>query len=453
MATIIESTIGTGGAYATPAAWFAAAPASFVAADQVWRGLLLNEEFVSTSTFTMGGKTTDATHYFELTTAPSASFKDHASKATNALRYDASKGAAIRCTSSNATINVAQSYTRISNIQVINTNTGATAQPALYTNGVGTNITVDSCIFESWGVNSAIKGTLRMTLAGSVLKNSAVVQNKADATAIIAALALGISVHNCTLVAVGGVNLTVGVASGSTPATFKNVYIGGVVSPEDGAFVATKTNCYSNATATGYSVAEFSTNTFQNVTAGTYDLRLASGSPLVDAGATDAANAATDILGTSRLAGVAYDVGAWEAPAPIPTPIQVSGTIAWIESADVMVAYVSVGNLLAGNVSWVETNDTANLVGTAFGGTFVTEPLINNTGTILGSKAVSWSWFPSGRIGSMGLVKAVDGSGTTAADGKLTVSGLSAGAGVLMVAILVTNATNDAVYYEAGMVI
>lgn len=450
MTTIVESTIGTGGNYATPTEWFAAAPASLVAADQVWRGLLLNQEFVSTSTFTMSGKTTDATRYFELTTAPGASFKDHASKATNALRYDASKGAAIRCTSASATINVAQAYTRISNIQVINTNTGTTAQPALYTNGIGTNITVDSCIFESWGVNSAIKGTLRMTLLNSVLKNSVVVQNKADATAIIAALTNGVSVYNCTLVAVGGINLTTGVTSGNLAAKFENVYIGGVVAPEDGVLVATKTHCYSDATAIGYSVAPLSTSTFLNVSLGTYDLRLAAGSTLIDAGVTDSTNAPVDILGTNRPTGASYDVGAWEFPAP--PPQNGIGAIAWTEPDDTTIIYITVGNVVAGGASWVEAGDTASLAGTVSGGTFVTEPLINNTGTILASQVVSWSWFPSGRIGSMGLVKAVDGSGTTAADGKLTVSGLPAGTGILMVAVLVSNASNDAVYYEAGTV-
>ncbi|MCP5016287.1 MAG: hypothetical protein GY938_13600 [Ketobacter sp.] len=77
--------------------------------------------------------------------------------------------------------------------------------------------------------------------------------------------------------------------------------------------------------------------------------------------------------------------------------------------------------------------------------------LVNNTGTLLTSTAVSWTWLPLGRIGSVNGITALDGTGTThATTGVLTVTGMSAGAGVLWVADLVTDATDDLVYYEAG---
>jgi hypothetical protein len=102
----------------------------------------------------------------------------------------------------------------------------------------------------------------------------------------------------------------------------------------------------------------------------------------------------------------------------------------------------AVGNAVATGSTAGITNSTA----------FVTEPLINNTGSILANQAVVWTWFPGGRIGAMDLVTAVDGTGTTASDGTLTVTGLSSGAGILMVAIQNTSAVDDAVYYEAGTV-
>jgi hypothetical protein len=86
------------------------------------------------------------------------------------------------------------------------------------------------------------------------------------------------------------------------------------------------------------------------------------------------------------------------------------------------------------------------------GAVFVTEPLINNTGTVLSNTAVVWTWWPAGRIGSIEGITAVDGTGTTESDGTLIVLGLSAGAGLLMVAVPNTAATDDAVYYEAGTV-
>lgn len=127
----------------------------------------------------------------------------------------------------------------------------------------------------------------------------------------------------------------------------------------------------------------------------------------------------------------------------------VAGTIATTEADDTAAAS---GTLtVSGSSATTETSDTASASGTA-GTAFVTEPLMNNTETILANQAVVWSWLPAGRIGALDTVTAVDGSGTTASDGTLTVTGLPAGAGILMVAVQVTGATDDYVYYEAGTV-
>jgi len=104
----------------------------------------------------------------------------------------------------------------------------------------------------------------------------------------------------------------------------------------------------------------------------------------------------------------------------------------------------SVGNASANGLSATITNNPIRIV---------TEPFINNTETgVLASTAVFWSWMPSGRIGSLSGVVEVDGTGTTAANGTLTVTGLSAGSGILMVAKRNTDATDDEVFYYAGTV-
>lgn len=98
MPTIITSSIGTGGrTYSTIEAWIAACPADLVVADQVWKGECYNDsEFAPTGgTLSFSGKTTDATRYMWLTTAAGQSFQDHAGQATNALRYDQTKGVGI----------------------------------------------------------------------------------------------------------------------------------------------------------------------------------------------------------------------------------------------------------------------------------------------------------------------------------------------------------------------
>ena len=104
----------------------------------------------------------------------------------------------------------------------------------------------------------------------------------------------------------------------------------------------------------------------------------------------------------------------------------------------------TVGNAVAAGSAATITNNPIRIV---------TEPFINNTETgVLASTAVVWSWLPLGRIGALDSVTAVDGTGTTAADGTLTVTGLSVGAGILAVAVQNTDATDDDVFYYAGTV-
>lgn len=422
MATLVESTIGTGGTYADLAAWKASIPSNLVTADQIHRGKLLNQEHTTTG-FVISGFTTDATRYIELTTDTGCSFMDHANKATNPGRYNASVGAGIKCTASTATINVQQSYTRISKIQVTNTNTGSTAQPAFYTSGAAiTNIRVENCIFEAYSVNTSIKGVVRMTMPSSFFLNNLVIQLKNDAAGILAALTGGCTAINNTFVNLGATPLTQGILTASVATVSKNNYIGGVVSPEDGVIAMTKTNCYSNATATGYTVAALSTSTFQNITIGSHDLRLASGSSLIDAGVTDATNAPADIIGVSRPQGSAYDVGAYETPSTTPSAtiswtevndtcaiaggINVTAAISRTEDNDVwaitcnvavtsvtaQVSYtesddtcsVSLNVKINSTAAWTEANDTCAITGSVVTVVSITtQPFKNNTGTVL----------------------------------------------------------------------
>lgn len=81
---------------------------------------------------------------------------------------------------------------------------------------------------------------------------------------------------------------------------------------------------------------------------------------------------------------------------------------------------------------------------------FITD-VVNNAGTIMANAAVSWSWFPAGRIGSFSSITPVEGTGPTDANGQLTVTGITAGSGLLMIAVLNTDATDDDVFYQAGV--
>lgn len=84
------------------------------------------------------------------------------------------------------------------------------------------------------------------------------------------------------------------------------------------------------------------------------------------------------------------------------------------------------------------------------GAQFITDPLSNNSGSLLLSTTCSYSWFPSGRIGSLGGLTPVEGTEVThATDGRLRIS-LDAGDGLLVAAYRITDATDDEVFYQAG---
>lgn len=77
-----------------------------------------------------------------------------------------------------------------------------------------------------------------------------------------------------------------------------------------------------------------------------------------------------------------------------------------------------------------------------------TAALHSLSGTLHTNAAVHWTWWPAGRIGGMASVTPSDGTGTTDAQGQLGVPSVTP-PGVLMVSVRGTDATDDAVYYEA----
>lgn len=302
MAITVVKTIGTTGDYPTIADWIAAIPASLVAVDEIWRGELLDEAFsVAGQVFEIAGKTADATRYIELTAAAGASAFD----AEGPLRYNPSSGARIIRTSSYGyTGRVTVPYTRISGLQIINTSTGTTAGDALYVSAA--NCDIDRCLLSS---NSSITsdGTLYLRYATSRIRNSVVLQGGTSASYLIARMYDGASAYNTAFISTG-TTLTNGVQFDYQTPILKNCYIAGATNPTSGGVVPTKTNCFSDVAAAGFSLAAYSTANFQDVSVGTLDLRKVAGSALIDAGADESTYSATDIFGVTRTLG-SYDVG------------------------------------------------------------------------------------------------------------------------------------------------
>ena len=420
MATIVEKIIGTGGDYTTLQAWEDACPANLVTSDQVWRGKVKNQVFSSTGTLlTISGTTVDSTRYTELTTDTGASFLDNANVRTNALRYNESNGACIKITGTwTCSVYVDQNYTRISRLQFAGTDATSGAKAALSLGGgAGAQYCdINQCIFEGYtpaGAGSGC-GVLSVYGNGNTVRNSLIVQKTTVTSALIAQLSYSTSAYNCTFVSLGA-TLTVGIYGIYGTGSIHNCYIGGVSAPKSGSSSPTVTTSHTNATASGYTTTAFSTATFENITIGTHDLRLKSGSGLIDVGTTDATYAASDISGLARSG--TYDVGAWEVSSSSSTSVTVS------------------------NVS--QTNAvTGSAIYQAVAGTLTTAPLKNNAGTLLANETGATAYIHDMTTGALivaktgqttnssGVMTVVDAAITPAAQYRIVVKLASAAEGL-----------------------
>lgn len=85
--------------------------------------------------------------------------------------------------------------------------------------------------------------------------------------------------------------------------------------------------------------------------------------------------------------------------------------------------------------------------------TVVTSIVSNGAGTPLGNTLFHYTYWPSGRIGSMTAVSPVEGTVTSGSNGVVTISNLPLGSGVLMLAYRAatgqSDETTDKVYYQA----
>jgi hypothetical protein len=321
MTTTVVKTIGSTGDYSTIALWFAACPANLVTADQIWQGQLQNQTFSGSGALvTFTGITTDATRYIELTCVAGASFADNANVQTNALRYNTANGAAITGSGnyeSNGPIIVnAQNNLRFTKLQIAATGTQG---QAIQNGGAftpGTGVIVDRCILES--VSTHADGTIINGGTGSLAKNCLIINRAASGISAIASVqgSTGNNYYNCTLASPRAV-ASAAFAGNYGSNTIKNCGFFNATAAKSGSASPTYTTCYTDIASppSGCTTTAFSTSSgaqFQNITDGTHDFRIKTGSSLIDVGTTDSTNAPTDIAGTSRPSGSAYDVGAWE---------------------------------------------------------------------------------------------------------------------------------------------
>jgi hypothetical protein len=286
------SSIGTASrSYSTIASWLAA----FTTGG--WIGECYNDsEFTVTATIDFTAQSISTTNYATLTAAAGQSALDNNA---NPLKYDASKGVAIRRTNNYGyTINgsSAQGLT-LSRLQV----QGANAGTAI---GSGASYCVmDRCLINGDG-RAGDKSMISMNFPGPIT-NCVVINNAYGWHPVIA---------NCTLVRpsditpgdsfgaiihrVGPAASIINTAAFNFPVFFTNL---GASAPT-GSNNATNLSSTGIGSGTGDKVSLTYTSQFVGTTSAAQDFRLKTGSALIGAGATDTTDipAAIDIFGTAR---------------------------------------------------------------------------------------------------------------------------------------------------------
>jgi hypothetical protein len=286
--------------YTTLALWEAGLPSTFGSDSYV--GEIYNEG-TEYGVLDIAGQTIGS-NTLTLKCAAGQSFRDHASAASNALFYDASKGVAINggATTATGTVRIQIANVTFDGLQIKNTAGG-------YNNRVvadfpnETGVVLQNSILEN---NQT--GAVGITARKAALKNCLLVQYGSGGALNFA---FGGSGDSVTVVRPGGSPSGTGVAGGYGGAA---VLVNCAVFGFSTSFSSLGSGLTSTYTATD-GTAQAGTGNVGSLTytsqfvSTTNDFRLKAGASLIDAGATALT---TDIIGQTRPTGSADDIGAWE---------------------------------------------------------------------------------------------------------------------------------------------
>jgi hypothetical protein len=238
--------------------------------------------------------TTDSTHYLKIIT--NSSNRAGTEFDSTKYRLEASSGIG-----AGGTLSIRSNYTQVIGLQVRDT-TGDGYSSIRARDATG--VIIDSCfVYQSGWYGFDTSNATGTVFANCISRGS-----------VREGLAIGSGTnysYNCTFVGASSTYVGVSVAAGATLVA-TNCYSGGNGGADysiTGTF--TDTTCYSEDGTASTSTAVYSTSTFTNVTAGSEDLSLVSGSDLIGEG-TDLSADGTypfdwDITGATRTT---WDVGA-----------------------------------------------------------------------------------------------------------------------------------------------
>ena len=284
----------------------------------IWEGQCQNQEFSGGgSLLSMAGSTSSVDAYKHLTAAAGASFRDHASVQTNALRYNAANGCGLTSSGSNIyVVQAAELNSRVSKLQIAATGSGARA----LSGNTDPGSICEYLICEGRYTDvAAVVGVIAQIYT---MRNCLIVQRATGADHIIGTGTTTMFFYNCTIVApddLAAAPTSVFLSGASGTVTVQNcaLFAGDSTKAiKAGSATFNFTTCYADIAGTdGVTQTPYGSE-FQNVNDATRDFRLNAGAAQVDTGTTDATNGSTDIAGTARPQRAAYDVGCWELVGP-----------------------------------------------------------------------------------------------------------------------------------------
>jgi hypothetical protein len=293
--------------------WGAAAPASLVTKDWVWKGELYQEGGGTNGEWNFSidnpvSQTCDATRYFWLTAATGQSFRDNVNKLTNALRYNNADGVAVSISGSYARIFTASGTAAalITGIQFYR----SSGSGALIINGGSGAITLDSCVARISGA----------ALGGVCNAYNSVFYLTDRFTSNLPGGASGNLINNTVYTT--GSSITALLYGNYAPTgniVRNNTFFGftAIANRFDKINTANSTNNVTDLaafgwTATGNLVSKTASNQFTLLTGGSEDFRIKAGADVINAGVRDQTYTNDlDIVGTTRSL-TTPTIGAWE---------------------------------------------------------------------------------------------------------------------------------------------
>jgi hypothetical protein len=286
-----------------------------VTADEQWNILIDQSaagvyEWALGAALTFPARTTDATRFIRITANTGAGFGDNANKLTNALRYNASNGTALKCTS-DYVFSSAANYTEIVGLQLWSTTTATMIFG-------GSNVSIKNCIVRN-SVSSGlsyfsivyIQGT-NAKLINTLFYNDASIPNGISIEFSGAATIINCNIYSSSAATNAIRSTYADLVVDTAVFGYTNVFLN--PSSESASCSNIATNAASVGIGSNHQVGLTAANQFTLLTAGSEDFRVKAGAALINNGIRQQTYTGDlDIAGGARST-TTPTIGAWEFP-------------------------------------------------------------------------------------------------------------------------------------------